>query len=119
MSNTTITAVRTTLLEVPWAGAAPAAGIIPPSQREFLILEIETAGGITGMGYLQPLSGGLYTLDACMKEMIAPKIIGLEATEVEGIWQMLWQSTYWVGRGGLATWALSAVRVVGYCWQAR
>ena len=111
MSNTIITAVRTTLLEVPWAGEAPAAGIIPPSQREFLVLEIETSGGITGMGYLQPLSGGLHTLNECMKEMIAPKIIGRDATQVEGIWQMLWQSTYWVGRGGLATWALSAVDV--------
>lgn len=111
MTDTTIAAVRTTLLEVPWSSAPPDNGIMPPTHREYLVLEIETAGGLTGMGYLQPLSGGLRTLDACLQEMIVPKILGRDATEVEGIWQTLWQSTYWLGRGGLATWCLSAVDV--------
>ncbi|MGI9522509.1 MAG: mandelate racemase/muconate lactonizing enzyme family protein [Hyphomicrobiaceae bacterium] len=111
MTDTTITALRTTLLEVPWQGEPPENGIMPPTHREFLVLEIATKSGVTGMGYLQPLSGGLHTLDSCMSEMIAPKILGRDATEVEGIWQDLWKSTYWLGRGGLTTWCLSAVDV--------
>jgi len=111
MTDTTITAMRTTLLRVPWTAEPPNNGIMPASDREFLILEIETEGGLVGMGYLQPLAGGLETLDMCLKEMIAPKVIGRDATEIEGIWQTLWQSTYWLGRGGLATWALSAVDI--------
>lgn len=111
MTDTTITALRTTLLRVPWGGEPPANGIMPPAAREFLILEIETKGGITGMGYVQPLSGGLETLDRCLREMVAPKVIGRDATEVEGIWQTLWKSTYWMGRGGFAVWALSAVDI--------
>ena len=43
--------------------------------------------------------------------MIAPNVLGRDATEVEGIWQALWKSTYWVGRGGIATFALSAVDI--------
>ncbi|MGI9425099.1 MAG: mandelate racemase/muconate lactonizing enzyme family protein [Hyphomicrobiaceae bacterium] len=111
MTDTTITAIRTTLLEVPWSGEPPANGIMPPTHREFVILNIETKGGLTGMGYLQPLSGGLHTLDACLKEMIGPRLLGRDATEVEGIWQDLWKSTYWMGRGGIATWCISAVDV--------
>ncbi len=111
MSDTTIAKARTTLLEVPWSGPPPANGIMPPSHREFLVLEIETKGGLVGMGYLQPLSGGLRTLDACLEDMIIPKIIGRDALAVEGIWQSLWQSTYWIGRGGIATWCQSAVDV--------
>ncbi|MEM6496684.1 MAG: mandelate racemase/muconate lactonizing enzyme family protein [Pseudomonadota bacterium] len=111
MSDTTITAMRTTLLEVPWGGEPPANGIMPPTHREFLVVELETKGGLTGMGYLQPLAGGLRTLDACLKEMIAPNVIGRDATAVEEIWQILWKSTYWMGRGGIATWALSAIDV--------
>ncbi|HUS96996.1 MAG TPA: mandelate racemase/muconate lactonizing enzyme family protein [Hyphomicrobiaceae bacterium] len=111
MTDTTITGLKTTLLRAPWHGEPPANGIMPPSAREFLVLEIRTKGGLTGMGYLQPLSGGLETLDVCIKEMIAPKIIGRDATEVEGIWQTLWKSTYWMGRGGIATWCLSAVDI--------
>ena len=111
MSDMTITALRTTLIRVPWAGDPPAAGILPPTAREFLVLEVLTRGGLSGMGYLQPLSGGLETLGACMTEMIAPIVIGRDATEVEGIWQSLWRGTYWVGRMGIAVFCLSAVDV--------
>lgn len=110
-SATTITALRTTLLRVPFLGDPPPNGIMPPTHRELLVLEIETAGGITGMGYLQPLSGGLFTLDACLNEMIATKLLGRDATEVEGIWTSLWKSTYWLGRGGIATFCQSAVDI--------
>ena len=58
MADTTITGLRTTLLRVPWCGPAPAAGIIPVAHREFVVVEVATAGGLIGMGYLQPLSGG-------------------------------------------------------------
>lgn len=111
MTDTTIVALRTTLLRVPWGGEPPANGIMPPSAREFLLLEIETRGGLVGLGYLQPLSGGLETLDMCLKEMIAPQVLGRDATDVEAIWQALWKSTYWLGRGGIATWCLSVVDI--------
>ncbi len=107
----TIAAMHTTLLRVPWSKEPPDNGIMPPSARELLLLEIETKGGLVGLGYLQPLSGGLETLDTCLREMIAPKVIGRDATEIEGIWKTLWQSTYWLGRGGIATWCLSAVDI--------
>ena len=111
MADTTITAMRTTLLQVPWSGEPPANGIMPPSHRELLVLEVMTEGGLTGMGYLQPLSGGLEALDACLKTVIAPKVIGRDATEIEGIWQALWKGTYWIGRAGIAVLCLSAVDI--------
>ena len=111
LSDTTITALRTTLIRIPWSGEPPANGIMPPTHRELLVLEIATRGGITGMAYLQPLAGGLETLDVCMKEMIAPKVLGRDATQVEGIWQSLWKSTYWLGRAGVTVFCLSAVDI--------
>ena len=111
MNDMTITALKTTLLRVPWALEPPDNGIMPPAAREFLLLTIETKGGHTGLAYLQSLAGGLETLNACMKEMIAPKVLGRDASEIEGIWQTLWKSTYWLGRGGVATWCLSAVDI--------
>ncbi len=110
-SPTTITALKTTLIRVPWAGPPPLNGIMPPAARELLVLEISTRGGLTGMGYLQPLAGGLETLDLCLKEMVAPKILGRDATEIEGIWQTLWKSNYWMGRMGIAVFAQSAVDI--------
>ena len=43
------------------------------------------------MSYLKPLRGGLHTLDACMKELMGPHIIGRDATEIEAIWQALYE----------------------------
>ena len=111
MSDMTITALRTALIRVPWVGEPPANGIMSASARELLVLEVLTRGGLTGMGYLQPLRGGLETLDACIAGMIAPIVIGRDATEVEGIWQSLWRGTYWMGRMGVAIFCLSAVDI--------
>lgn len=111
MSATRIAALRTHLLRIPWAGGPPPSGIMPPTAREFLVLEVETDGGIAGMGYLQPLSGGLETIDACVKELIAPNVLGRDASEIEAIWQDLWKATYWIGRGGIALFAQSALDI--------
>ena len=105
---TTITELRSTLLEVPWV-KAPEAGLSIESKRDIYVLEIETAGGLIGMSYLMPLRGGLHTIDACMAELVAPKIIGRDATEIEGIWQTLYKTNFWLGRMGVTMFAQSAV----------
>src|SRR5260370_36171388 len=99
---TTIVELRSTLLQVPWRGKPPAAGILSAPFRDIYVLEIETQGGLSGMSYLMPLRGGLHTLDACMKELIAPHLIGRDATEMEGIWQKLYRSNVWLARLGVA-----------------
>lgn len=108
MSDTRIVELRTAQIRLPWI-EPPAAGIVPSKVRELLVLEIETAGGLVGMGYLMPLAGGLETLDACLKDMVAPKVLGRDATEIEGIWQTLWKGNYWLGRAGVAVFCQSAV----------
>jgi len=106
---TTIVELRSSLLKVPWRGAAPAAGILSAPVRDIYLLEIETQGGLVGTSYLMPLRGGLETLDACMKELVAPHVIGRDATEVEAIWQQLYRSNFWLGRMGVTVFAQSAV----------
>ena len=55
---TTIVELRSTLLQVPWRGKPPAAGILSAPFRDIYVLEIETQGGLLGMSYLMPLRGG-------------------------------------------------------------
>src|SRR5260370_7482080 len=61
------------------------------------------------MSYVMRVRGGLDTLDACMKELIAPPLIGRDATEIEAIGQMLYKSNFWLGRMGVTVFAQSAV----------
>jgi len=51
----------------------------------------------------------MHTIDAAMKELIAPHVIGRDATEIEGIWQTLYKSNFWLGRMGVTVFAQSAV----------
>ena len=85
--------------------------------REILVVEIETASGITGMGYLMVLSGGLRTIQACIEELVAPVVLGRSIASVEAIWRDIWRATYWVGRMGVTVFAQSAIDIA--LWDAQ
>jgi hypothetical protein len=48
----TIRDVRVTMLRLPWADDPWLKGHALGATRDVLVLDVETAGGITGMGYL-------------------------------------------------------------------
>jgi L-alanine-DL-glutamate epimerase-like enolase superfamily enzyme len=116
MTDMTITAVRTTMLRVPWPDTPWLKGHRFGDARNILVLEVETRGGIVGMGYLLLFRGGIRTIVACLEETIIPFVIGKDATAVEAIWQDLWRLTMTFGRGGIATMAMSALDIA--LWDA-
>ncbi len=116
MTDMTIAAVRTTFLKVPWPDTPWLKGHAFGDARNLLVLEVETKGGIVGMGYLFSFRPGLRTIDACLKETIIPRVIGKDATAVEAIWNDIWKATTTFGRGGIATMAQSALDIA--LWDA-
>ena len=66
------------------------------------MLDVETRGGITGMGYLFLFRPAMRTIAACLDECVIPRVIGKDASAVEAIWQDLWRATVTYGRGGIA-----------------
>ena len=93
MTDMTIRDVRVTLLRMPWPNDPWLKGHPLGPSRDFLIVDIETAGGITGMGYLFVLRAGMQSIAACLYECIIPHVIGKDATAVEQIWKELWTLT--------------------------
>ena len=116
ISDLTITAVRTTMLRVPWPETPWLKGHAFGDTRNFLVVEVETKGGITGMGYLFLFRPGIKSIIACLDEVIIPRVIGKDASAVEQIWQDLWKTTVTYGRGGIATMAQSALDIA--LWDA-
>jgi L-alanine-DL-glutamate epimerase-like enolase superfamily enzyme len=116
MSDMTITAVRTTMLRVPWPQTPWLKGHAFGDARNFLVVDVETKGGITGMGYLFLFRPGIRSIIACLDEVIIPRVIGKDASAVEAIWQDLWKTTITFGRGGIATMAMSALDIA--LWDA-
>src|SRR5690606_29255743 len=107
--------LRTTLLRVPYV-EPPRFSPTYDRPREIVVVEVETGDGITGLGYLQPLNGGLRTIAACLEELIVPRLIGRDSTAIEAIWQDLWNATYTIGRMGVTLMAQSAVDIA--LWDA-
>jgi L-alanine-DL-glutamate epimerase-like enolase superfamily enzyme len=112
MADLTIREVRTTLLRMPWPADPWLAGHPLGEMRDLVVVEVVTASGLTGMGYLHLLNLPLLrTIGTCIEDAMAPRIIGRDATAVEAIWQDLWRSTLTAGRGGIAMMAQSAIDI--------
>lgn len=102
--------VRVTLLRIPYVEQL----LLQKGydrDRDVLIVEIETASGLVGLGYQLYMRDGFRTTKACLEEVITPQLLGRDATEVEGIWHELWIAGQADGRGGAQMFALSAVDV--------
>ena len=72
---------------------------------------METASGLVGLGYQLYLREGFRTVAACIDEVVKPRILGRDASEIEAIWRELWSVTVADGRGGAPVLALSAIDV--------
>jgi L-alanine-DL-glutamate epimerase-like enolase superfamily enzyme len=112
----TIKDVRVTLLQMPWGDPDWIKGHALGPDRRLLVVDIETAGGITGMGYLFHFRDGLHTIARFFEESITPRVIGKDATAIEAIWKELWTATTTYGRGGIAAMAMSALDIA--LWDA-
>lgn len=107
--------VRVHRLRAPWIDP-PRWSLAYDRPRELVVVEVETAGGIVGMGYLQILNGGLQTIAACVDELVRPHLLGRDVTEVEALWQELWRANYWIGRMGVTVLAQSVADIA--LWDA-
>ena len=116
MTDMTIDAIRIAQLRVPWPDDPWLKGHPFGEARNILVVEVETRGGIVGMGYLQLFRPILGTIETCLHECIVPRVIGKDATAVEAIWDDLWTSTTTFGRGGITTMAMSALDIA--LWDA-
>jgi L-alanine-DL-glutamate epimerase-like enolase superfamily enzyme len=112
----TIRDIRVTMLRLPWADDPWLKGHALGDTRDILVLDVETSGGITGMGYLFVFRPGMKSIAACLEECIIPRVKGKEATAIEAIWKDLWTATMTYGRGGIAAMAMSALDIA--LWDA-
>jgi L-alanine-DL-glutamate epimerase-like enolase superfamily enzyme len=110
MTDTTITAIRTTMLRVPWPQTPWLRGHAFGPMREFLVLDVETRG-TAGMGYLFLFRPGMRSIATCLDECVIPRVIGKDASAVEAIWQDLWSATVTYGRAGIAVMAMSVLDI--------
>lgn len=75
------------------------------------------AGGLVGHGYSYTIGRGGRAVQALIEHDLAPLLIGRDASDIEGLWQLMWQRLLYVGRGGLAAFAIAAIDIA--LWDLR
>jgi L-alanine-DL-glutamate epimerase-like enolase superfamily enzyme len=75
------------------------------------------AGGLVGHGYAYTIGRGGRAVQALIEHDLAPLLSGRDAGDIEALWKLMWQRLLYVGRGGLASFAIAAVDIA--LWDLR
>jgi L-alanine-DL-glutamate epimerase-like enolase superfamily enzyme len=75
------------------------------------------AGGLEGHGYAYTIGRGGRAVHALIEHDLAPLLVGRDATDIQALWELMWQRLLYVGRGGLASFAIAAVDIA--LWDLR
>jgi len=84
---------------------------------EELITVMVYADGLAGQGYAYTIGRGGRAIQALIEHDLAPLLLGRDAEAVEELWQLMWRRLLFVGRGGLASFAIAALDVA--LWDPR
>jgi L-alanine-DL-glutamate epimerase-like enolase superfamily enzyme len=84
--------------------------------EELITLAIH-AEGLIGHGYSYTIGRGGRAVQALIDHDLVPLLLGQDAHDIDGLWRHMWQRLLYVGRGGLASFAIAAVDVA--LWDLR
>ncbi|QIN83457.1 uroporphyrinogen decarboxylase [Rubrobacter tropicus] len=73
--------------------------------------------GLVGHGYSYTIGRGGRAVKALLDHDIVPLLEGRDAEDIEGLWDLMWQRLLYVGRGGLASFAIAAADIA--LWDLR
>ncbi len=84
---------------------------------EELITVTLHADGLVGHGYAYTIGRGGRAIQALIEHDLAPLLLGQDARGVEALWDLMWRRLLYVGRGGLASFAIAALDIA--LWDLR
>jgi L-alanine-DL-glutamate epimerase-like enolase superfamily enzyme len=85
---------------------------------ERVTARVRAADGAEGLGYTYTVGAGAAAIRALLGDL-TPLILGQDSERIEHIWQRLWWGCHYVGRGGLAAFAISAADIALWDLRAR
>ena len=83
-------------------------------------VRVRDSDGTEGVGYTYTVgkTGGPATL-ALLNHDVVPLLTGEDPRRIEHLWQKMWWALHYVGRGGIASFAISAVDIALWDRQAK
>ncbi len=87
------------------------------SHFELITATLRLKDGTEGTGYTYTGGRGGSAIVAMIRDDLAPFLTGRDATEVEALNEAMWWHIHYVGRGGIASFAISAIDIA--LWDIR
>ena len=85
-----------------------------------VVVRIATDDGVEGVGYTYMVGNtGGSAIRHLAEDDLAPLLVGQDPRETERLWKMMWRATHYVGRGGPASFAISAIDVALWDLKAK
>ncbi|MGD8174484.1 MULTISPECIES: mandelate racemase/muconate lactonizing enzyme family protein [Marinimicrobium] len=84
---------------------------------ELVLCRIACGDGREGVGYTYTGGTGGRAIYSLLKDELAPGLIGLDSSEILSIWEKVQWKLHYVGRGGLVSFAQSAIDIA--LWDLR
>jgi L-alanine-DL-glutamate epimerase-like enolase superfamily enzyme len=85
---------------------------------ELVTVRLRTDDGSEGLGYTYTVGVGATAIRALLGDLV-PLVHGEDVDRIERIWQRLWWGCHYVGRGGLAAFAIAAIDIALWDLRAR
>jgi L-alanine-DL-glutamate epimerase-like enolase superfamily enzyme len=86
---------------------------------ELITARVRDRDGAEGLGYTYTVGAGGGAVHSLIARDLAPLLEGGDESRIEALWQKMWWALHYVGRGGLAVHAISAVDTALWDLMAR
>ncbi len=112
-----IAKVEARLFEVPLAEVLTDAKHGAHTHFELVTATITLEDGSSGTGYTYTGGKGGYAIKAMIERDLAPAVVGEDGADIEHLYDMMEWHIHYVGRGGIASFAISAIDIA--LWDIR
>lgn len=113
----TISSIRVQLFKVPLAEVLVDAMHGEHTHFELITVTIRDTDGLEGTGYSYTGGKGGHAIIAMLEHDLVPFLTGKNADDVEGLYDAMQTHVHYVARGGIASFAISAVDIA--LWDLR
>lgn len=111
MSNNSIKSVRSAIYSVPLAEVLTDAKHGDHTHFDLIIVTVELENGKRGEGYTYTGGRGGRAVKAMIDYDLAPVLIGKDGTRIDQLFELMEYHIHYVGRGGIASFAISAIDI--------
>jgi len=117
LTGQTIEAIAVNRFRVPLAEVLTDAKHGDHSHFELIIATVATGDGATGTGYTYTGGRGGSAIVAMIEQDLAPLLCGRDASDIGQLYDDMFWHLHYVGRGGIASFAISAIDIA--LWDLR